>query len=150
MTGKMKISKQQLIELGACEDDLDRFIMQTNNSDEVASLIGGENMVSDLLWLAGKTLLAKKLVRFACDCALVNVELIKPYTADFDLIIGFLNDPSDTKACIVREASQSAIAAMRAQDAPANCIYAARMIFSAANASNVDIEKLLQTLFEAN
>ena len=79
----MKITKAELIELGACKDGLERFIAQTNNTDEpveVSSLVGGKNLYSDLLWLAGKKLTKERIVRFACDCALINIEKIRLYT----------------------------------------------------------------------
>lgn len=96
----MKITKQQLIEMSACKAGLRRFIDQTNNTDEpieVSSLIGGKNTVFDLLWLAGETLSKERIVRFACDCALINIELIKPHTDKYDLIVSFLKDPD---ACV--------------------------------------------------
>jgi len=65
----MKISKQLLIEMDACQGGLDRFIEQTGNTDEpveVLSLIGGKNISSDLTWLASETLPKEKIVRFTC------------------------------------------------------------------------------------
>lgn len=91
----MKITKQQLIELSACEDGLARFIEQTKNTDElvdVASLVDGVNITSDLVWLAVKTIRDKRVVKFACDCALLNIEKIKPYTDEYDMIVKFLKD----------------------------------------------------------
>ena len=92
----MKITKAELIEMGACRVGLERFIKQTNDTDEaveVASLVGGENTYSDLMWLASKKSPQGSIVRFACDCALINIELIKPYTNDYDIIVEFLRDP---------------------------------------------------------
>ena len=136
----MKITKQELKNFGACQEGFKRFIIQTNNTDEpveVISLIGGENTVSDLLWLAGKILSKEKIVRFACDCALLNIELIRPYTNDFNLIQDFLNNPSQNAAArAARDAARdAAYAAARAGDAA----YAA--------ASAGDINKLLVKLF---
>src|SRR5688572_295494 len=34
------------------------------------------------------------LIRFACDCALDNIKLIKPYTDKYDLIVDFLKNPT--------------------------------------------------------
>lgn len=93
----MKITKAELIELNACQSGLNRFITQTNNTDdpvEVSTLVGGKNTISDLLWLAGKKLPKEKIVRFACDCALINIEKIKPYTDKYELIVDFLNNPT--------------------------------------------------------
>lgn len=100
----MKISKQELIEMDACVDGLDRFIEQTGDTDksvDVKDLIGGKNDYYDALWLAGKRLPKDKIVRFACDCALINIELIKPYTDDYDLIYNFLVNPTNDTACVV-------------------------------------------------
>jgi len=108
----MKISKNELIEISACKEGLERFIKQTGGVEtpvEVVSLVGGENTYGDLLWLAGKTLDRSKIVRFACDCALLNIEKIKPYTDKYDLIVNFLNDPGDTAAA--RAAARTADAA---------------------------------------
>ena len=92
------ITKQELIELNACRDGLRRFTAQTNDTDasvEILSLIGGHNTVGDLLWLAGKILPKEKIVKFACDCALINIEMIKPYTDRYDEIVAFLKEPTD-------------------------------------------------------
>ena len=93
----MKITKAELIEMKACEDGLERFINQTGNTGEpveVLSLIGGENTLPDLVWLASKSLPKERIVRFACDCALINIEEIKPYTDDYDIIVEFLRNPT--------------------------------------------------------
>ena len=121
----MKISKQELIEMKACSDGLKRFMQQTNNTDEpvdVASLVNGKNTYSDLLWLAGEKLDKSRIVRFACDCALLNIELIKPYTDKYDLIVEFLKNPN------------AAITAYAADAAAANAAYAA---YAAARAADV-------------
>lgn len=89
----MKISKQELIEMGACKSGLERFIEQTNDTDkavDVADLVGGLNTYSDLLWLADKKLSHERIIRFAKDCALINIKLIKNYTDKYDLIVEFL------------------------------------------------------------
>lgn len=129
----MKITKQELKNFGACQEGFKRFIIQTNNTDEpveVISLIGGKNTVSDLLWLAGKILSKEKIVRFACDCALLNIELIRPYTNDFNLIQDFLNNPSQNAAAAVDAAYAAAdTAAAYAADAAA---YAADTAVAAA------------------
>lgn len=129
----MKITKQELKNFGACQEGFKRFIVQTNNTDEpveVISLIGGENTVSDLLWLAGKILSKEKIVRFACDCALLNIELIRPYMNNFNLIQDFLNNPSQNAAYAADAAYAAAYAADTADAADA-----------------ADINKLLVKLF---
>lgn len=95
----MKITKQQLIELDACEEGLARFVKQTNNTDrpvDVASLFGGKNTVDDLLWLACECGLIdnKLLSRFSKDCALTIIELVKPYCSEeqYKVIIDYLNN----------------------------------------------------------
>lgn len=149
----MKISKQELKDFGACQEGFKRFIVQTNNIDEpvdVVRLVGGENTISDLLWLAGKILPKEKIVRFACDCALLNIELIQPYTNDFNLIQDFLNNPAraarDAAAAdAAAYAAADAYAAAYAADAAAD---AARAAYAAAYAADVaDINKLLVKLF---
>ena len=106
----MKISKQELIELKACKEGFDRFIEQTNNTDEpveVLSLIGGKSTPSDLLWLAGKKLPKDKIARFACDVALINIESIKAYTDKYDLIVDFLNN-THTSTVTAADAARAA------------------------------------------
>ena len=142
----MKITKQELKNFGACQEGFKRFIIQTNNTDEpveIVSLIGGENTVSDLLWLAGKILSKEKIVRFACDCALLNIELIRPYTNDFNLIQDFLNNPSQNAA------GRAADAAYAAADAAGRAADAAYAAGRAADAAYVDINKMLVKLFTA-
>ena len=132
----MNITKQELKNFGACQEGFKRFIIQTNNTDEpveIVSLIGGENTVSDLLWLAGKILSKEKIVRFACDCALLNIGLIRPYTNDFNLIQDFLNNPSQNAAAY---AAYAASAAACAADAAARAAYAACAACAAACAAD--------------
>ena len=107
----MLITKRELINLNACPDGLERFIEQTNNRDDpekVVSLIGGKNTYSDFLWLAGKKLSKEKIVKFACNCALINVALIKPYTSKYKLIINFLKNPMTEKA-VARAVARAAV-----------------------------------------
>ena len=167
----MKISKSQLVSMNACIDGLERFIAQTNNTNEpveVLSLIGGKNTISDLAWLAGETLPKEKIVRFACDCALINIELIKPYTDKYDLIVNFLKNPesmgsyaayanaASARAAAANAASAAAVYAARAANsASAAAVYAARAANSAraaaaaARAAYADSkEKVNQLLIE--
>jgi hypothetical protein len=165
----MKINKQQLIEMNACADGLKRFISQTNNTDEsvdVLSLIGGKNTIDDLIWLAGKTLSKDKIVRFACDCALINIELIRPYTDKYYQIVEFLQNPDSANAYAAAEAADDAAyaaddaveaaydAAYAADDAAyaaADAAYAAYAAVAAANAAyeatQEKINELLKQLF---
>jgi len=110
----MKITKQQLIEMNACETGLHRFIEQTDGTDEpvdVSDLIGGLNTYDDLLWLAGKTIPDERIVRFACDCTLINIEKIKPYTDEYDSIVGFLHNPDAAARAAAADAAADATAA---------------------------------------
>ena len=114
----MLISKRQLVDFGACKDGLKRFIIQTDGTDEmvnVSSLVGGANTYSDLLWLAGKTISKDRIVKFSFDCALINIDMIKSYTDKYDLIVGFLRNP--TAADASRAAARAAYAAYTAADA---------------------------------
>ena len=134
----MKITKQELKNFGACQEGFKRFIIQTNNTNEpveVISLIGGENTVSDLLWLAGKILSKEKIVRFACDCALLNIELIRPYTNDFNLIQDFLNSPSQNARAAAYAADAAADAAAADAAAAAAAAAAAYAAYAAARAA---------------
>lgn len=93
----MKISLQELHDLGACSEGVERFKLQTNNTREpvdVAGLVGGVNTHSDLIWLALEFLTEERITRLACDCALINIELIKPYVADYELVVNWLRSPS--------------------------------------------------------
>lgn len=95
----MKTNKQELKDFGACEPGYKRFLKQTHNVDgdvDVASLVGGLNNYEDLLWLAYKRLPAKRVRQFACDCALLNAELLKPYVDKdtYDLIVDWLHSPT--------------------------------------------------------
>lgn len=161
----MKITKQELKNFGACQEGFKRFIIQTNNTDEpveIVSLIGGENTVSDLLRLAGEILSKEKIIRFACDCALLNIGLIRPYTNDFNLIQDFLNNPSQNDAaCTAARAADAARAAYAAYaaDAARAAYTAARAAYAAYTAAYTaayaaayatdaaDINKLLVKLF---
>lgn len=96
----MKISLNELLEMDACAKGIERFIKQTSanisESIDVASLVGGINTYGDLLWLAGKKLTKERIVRFACDCALININKIEPYCYGncFSAILEFLYNPS--------------------------------------------------------
>ena len=163
----MKITKAELIELGACKDGLERFIAQTNNTDEpveVSSLVGGKNLYSDLLWLAGKKLTKERIVRFACDCALINIEKIRLYTDKYEMISDFLSNPTgDTYAAYaavrdaaVRDADVDRAAACAAACAAyaayayavrAAAVRAARAADVAAAENRDKVNELLKELF---
>lgn len=94
----MKITKQELIEMDACPSGLGRFLIQTSNTNEpvdVASLIGGENNVLDLAWLAARKLPLARVVRFAKDCALVNLDLLEDVVKSYRAVRCFLESRHD-------------------------------------------------------
>lgn len=67
----MKISYKELVKMNACYDGLERFEEQvgnTRNSVEICDLIGGENTISDLTWLAAKIIPKVELVEFYIKC----------------------------------------------------------------------------------
>lgn len=137
----MKITKSELVELNACRDGLKRFIKQTAGVEipvDVAGLVGGENTYGDLLWLAGKKLPKDLIVRFACDCALINIKLIKPYTDKYDLIVQFLTDPTTARAAADAAYAAADAAYADADAAYADAAYAAAYADAAAAAADAD------------
>lgn len=97
----MKISKAELIEINERTHELERLIKRIDISEgevEVSSLVDDKTLMSDLVWLAGEKLPRKNIERFTCDCALINIEKIKPYTDKYDLIVEFLTNPTDDTA----------------------------------------------------
>jgi hypothetical protein len=138
----MKITKQQLIELNACERGLERFIEQTDDTDkpvEIVSLIGGENTIGDLTWLAGKICDKKDIIKFVCKCALINIELIKPYTDKYDLIVGFLNNPFDDTRFDVRTAYATRTAAFSVRNVDSTSYTVRNAAFSAFYAADFSV-----------
>jgi len=120
----MKTKKHELIAFDACQHGLDRFIEQTNNTEadvDVASLVGGKNTYSDILWLLnGKGVSTDRIVRFSCDCALINIDLIKPYTDKHDLIVEFLKNRVGNNARAADSAAYAADSAAYAADSAAD------------------------------
>ena len=154
----MKISKQQLIDMRACKSGLERIVEQTNNTDEpveIASLINGKNNYYDLLWLASKLLPKERIFRFACDVTLINIELIKPYTDQYDLIVDFLKSPTTETAADANDAVNDAAdaaadaAAADAADAVADAVYAA-FYAAAANAAADAVADAVYAAFYAD
>lgn len=97
----MRISKKELEEMNACGPGLRRFIKQTKGTDapvEVSSLIGGENTLGDLVWLACEKLKRERVVELARDCALINIELIKPHTDKYEKILSVMKNPHTKEA----------------------------------------------------
>jgi hypothetical protein len=76
--------------------------------------------------------LSNVLFKFSCACALVNIELIKPYTKDFDFILEFLKNPVKENAAYAAEAADAAArAAAYAADAAYAAAYAAEAAYAA-------------------
>ncbi len=166
------ITKAELISMDACETDLNRFIEQTNNTDEpvlIESLFNGKNTISDLVWLAGEICNIEKIRKFARDVALINIELIKPYCSDsdYELMLNFLKTGENTPtapahatvtASSVADAAYAVIAADCAADTPI-ASYAASYAADAASyavacavscdpdSGEVDFTPYLQELF---
>lgn len=141
----MKITKSELVELNACLGGLKRFIKQTggvNTPVAVAALVGGANTYSDLLWLANKKLPKERVVRFACDCALINIERIKPYTNNYNMIVEFLTNPAAYAADAAYTAYYTAYYAASADASSANAAYNA-----AEAGSKYKVNILLRELF---
>ena len=165
---KKYISKTELINMGACEKGLNRFIEQTNNTDAdvlISSLFNGKNTVSDLIWLAGEICDIEKIRKFARDIALINIELIKPYCSDseYTLILNFLKtgENADAAARVAARVARVAADAADAADAAARAatyatyaatgyVYAARTnatYTTAAADGRIDFTPYLQELF---
>lgn len=134
----MLISRQQLTDMGASSDIVKRFKRQTGNTDkpvEVATLVGGKNTYSDLLWLAGKVKTKPKIARFAKDCALINIKRIKPYTGKYAPIVDFLKSESARSVEAARAADAAVWAAWADSDREA--VASAASAESAANSAAV-------------
>lgn len=94
----MKITKNKLIDMVVPYQCIVRFAEQTNGTDEpvdVLSLLRGKNTIGDIAWIAAKTIPRERLIRFACDCAITNLQLIEPYILKYDEIKEFLQNPND-------------------------------------------------------
>ena len=156
------INKQQLKDLNACEDGLNRFVTSTDNTNtdvNVLDLIGSDVTTSDLLWLAGEILPKKKIVRFAIDCAesvvhlSINKELAQNCIDAANAVIE--NDNETTRAAArkaaaaaARYASVTAAAVARADTAASAANSAAGGVARVARAdSNFDVKPLLVKLF---
>ena len=156
------INKQQLKDLNACEDGLERFIIATDSADNdviVLDLIGSDVTTSDLLWLAGKILPKKRIVQFAVDCAesvihlCDNKELAQNCVDSANAVIENDNETNrkaarKAAAAAARYASVTAAAVARADTAASAANSAAGGAARAARAdSNFDVNPLLIKLF---
>jgi hypothetical protein len=105
---------------------------------------------------ASEKLPRERLIKCACDCALINIDLIKPYTEEFELIKSFLANPENFDAAAVvavwaaaANAADAAWAAANAADAAADAYaaYAADIAaFSASRISKASKQKVDQLI----
>lgn len=92
----MKITRIELLDMGACINGVRRFARQTDYSDapiEVASLVGGDNLNSDFIWFLNKMYGSEIIVKLACEITLLAVDLVKSQIGDYELVLNWLNDP---------------------------------------------------------
>ena len=146
----MLITKAELIALNACAGGIERFTEQTDGTAEpveVSSLIGGKNTYGDLAWLASNKLPREKVLKFAKDVALINVELIKPYSkeSDYQIIVDFLTTGENPDSA--NAAAKAANKAVYAANATPKAAFAANAAASASDCKN-KINELLRELFE--
>ncbi|MFT6347048.1 MAG: hypothetical protein ACJAYB_000029 [Psychromonas sp.] len=130
------ITKQKLLNLGAHQGLISRFIEQTGNTDQpvdILSLIGAENATDDLLWLAGQTLPKIKIVQFAVECAesVLHLNSDPRAIAAIQSAKDWLEEPSEENRLLAREAFTYANNATYDTDA-------ARAAYYAANAAAAD------------
>ena len=147
------ISKAELTRMKACKSVLERFIKQTNNTDDavlVSDLFDGENTLSDLIWLARRLCTVDKIKKFARDVAMVNIELIKPYCSDTDYesTIHFMKTGENARAAffITRNAVNAATAAHAINAAyTAHAAARATYVAYAAKSAAVAVEYAMKT-----
>lgn len=101
----MRITKQELIDSGASQEQIVLFVQNTNNTDEpvlISSLLDGDIYSMYLvIWIASKVLDTSKMVRFHCDLTLMYIHLLKPHTEKYNDIVDFLKNPTMEKVdCI--------------------------------------------------
>jgi len=107
------ITKQQLIDWRACDEGLQKFIKQTNNTDDpvsIVSLIGGENKIDDIGWLARELGLTNQLRWFALKCARLVEHLSTEAKECNDASERYLIDKSDKNREVLHDARHNAIA----------------------------------------
>ena len=118
----MIITKDELIELEACEEGLETFVEANGESATIVEALDS-NGVEDIFWYLERVDLTEKqeadLRGFAKSEALLNIELIKPYCSDtdYELILDYLKSDSLglSKAAAAESAAWSARAAARSE-----------------------------------
>ena len=145
----LTITKKQLIEFGAYEDGLARFMTRLNNTDEAVeiaslvegktTLVGGKNKIAEILWIAKKLGLKDKIRIFALKCARL-VELIEEFRKETiecnDAIETYLNNKNNEHLVKMLDAKIYAGAAA----SYAKAAYAAASCACAKSDSNVAYE----------
>ena len=150
-----KISKDELISMNAYSEFLNRFIEQTNNTDEpvlIESLFNGKNTVADLIWLSGRTCNIEKIRKFTRDIVLINIERVKPYCSEveYDLILNFLKTGENAADAVDAVNTTVRADAADAVDAAADATYAydvARVADYVTHDGEIDFTPYLQELF---
>ena len=132
------ITAEELRELEACEDGYVTFVKK--NGSEATYLEALEsNGIGDLLWYFDQTNNLSKgqrkdLQKLINSYALVNIELVKPYTDDYGIIVSFL-EGDESKREAASAAASAAEAAAWATRAAARAARAARAAMAAARAT---------------
>lgn len=132
----MKISIQELIEMGATINFQNRFLVQTvfNCGEvEVSSLVGGLNTIDDFLWLASKKIDRTSMTRFASECALINIEKLKPFTNEYDQIVKWLKEPTVEGSTRIAEVSVIVIKEAASVRSKAASVYAVTQVVRSDN-----------------
>ena len=129
------ITAEELRELEACEDGYVTFVKK--NGSEATYLEALEsNGIGDLLWYFDQTNNLSKgqrkdLQKLINSYALVNIELVKPYTDDYGIIVSFL-EGDESKREAARAAARAAAWAAGAARAAAEAAWAVAEAASAA------------------
>jgi hypothetical protein len=165
----IKITLETIREHHPCADGWKKVKAANDDQPFPVSSILDSNGLDDTLWVLRCLPEHNQLWRkFACWCALENIELIKPYTDKYDLIVDYLNNPDADSAYnvaravhgVVRsayddddddaayDAAYAAYAATAAYAAYAYAAYgaAARAAYDTARAKQKQANKLRQIL----
>lgn len=127
---EITITKIQLEDMGAPYDLIARFTEQTDGVEspvEISSLVGGCNRVKDFIWFVENLLTKKGIVKFTCKYTLLSINVIRPYTDKYELIVEYLQNSLEKGYwCKVtgKEARQEALCvAARADKADAQGVW---------------------------
>jgi hypothetical protein len=140
----IKVSKKILIEMNACEYGVRQFMSHVKDENvelNALDLIDSDNISLDnKVWFATRVIRDKgKLVKFACNCALINIEKVRPYCNEtqYQFIIDYLKEPAADAAADAAYAAADAARAARAARAAAaaDAAYAATYAADTARAA---------------